>query len=367
MSAEVTRYACGACGHIQRSNRLACGLCGRASSLHALEPTPSKRPLAVSLTHHESMAVLCASQSPLASMVSSLVTETHRQHQSASGGGLGAEGPQISSSLPAADAAPLDVPLEELARELPYPHPGGGSVPGPESDYEFVTLDDDVLEEVVERRLVRWGNVDAMYGGGVPLERVIVVGGPRGIGKSTATMGVAGRMGGVVLAVSTENQSPGEMKTMARQTGIVDTSHIKVLAPRGPFTLKMLCHAAISMPEPPIAIVVDSVQAMQPADPELRSKEAIDTERNVVGLELAQALGCSLFYISQGNKEGQNSGTAKLEYLAQTVLRFRVDEEDPSLLIAQPDGKNRFGPTRIAAHFRFDGQNLRALQRGLDR
>lgn len=378
MTAESKRFRCVACGRTQRSNMLACWLCG-SHTLLPLEPLPSTSPMT-------SMDLITAAATR--ARASLFIEPTFRSRSS---GGLGA--PPVLGLSAGATAPPLSA-AEGLSLCTPPgaaaggdSHPGIGVTPGgsassscsPQSNFLRLVpsppeLDPfearaaaaaergeaasnvrplglvdlrDVPVEIVERRRCGWGDVDRMFGGGVPLERVIVVGGQRGIGKTTWCYGVASRLGGRVLGVSTEKQTPGEIKRMVVQTG-GDTSMVDVLeSPDGQgITLEQVCEAAIFYGS--TSIIVDSYQGLRST---MRGTlEEIDTWRIETGTELAQALTAAVFFLSQRTKDGKNAGSYKTEQLGGTVLRF---EPLDALVKVQPDGKNRGGPVHLSSLFEF--------------
>ncbi len=200
---------------------------------------------------------------------------------------------------------------------------------------------------------------DRVLGGGAPLGGAILIGGDRGIGKSTILLQSLCKMadsGSRVLYVTAEETNTKIKENAVRIVGADSLSaNFLVMATGAHEDIK----DAIELGGKWSAIVLDSLQTIRCEDiegqPGYTSQVKAVAQRTV---ELCKALGIVLFIVAHVTKEGDIAGPNTVEHLVDIVLFIEGMASDSSLVTLKCDGKNRFGAATEAAQFRMTAKGL---------
>ncbi len=198
----------------------------------------------------------------------------------------------------------------------------------------------DIRAEDARRITTGIGELDRVFGGGIVLGSVTLLGGEPGIGKSTLSLALASSVaarGRKTLYVSGE-ESAAQVKLRAdrlglRQDGIYFLGETDV-------------DAIIATLEKEGAefAVIDSVQTLTAA--ELPSEAGATNQVRYAAARLvgfAKARGVPLIVIGHVTKDGNVAGPKTLEHVVDTVLSFEGERSHP--LRTLHSAKNRFGST----------------------
>lgn len=205
-----------------------------------------------------------------------------------------------------------------------------------------------VKRERVERVACAWGEVDATFGGGMPVSRVVLLGGVRGTGKTALALpicvGVARLERRHALYWSAEGESAPELAGKAPPE--LDLDAIDVVEGN---TLEELERETKT--RQPSILVVDSLQSMKVHG----CAPGTDKHATAV-IELLHHLSRSgrtiVLALSQMNGEGQLRGSQLYQQWCDSIAMLERDEL--GRVVLRMDGKNRGGPVDRRAGFRFD-------------
>ena len=188
-----------------------------------------------------------------------------------------------------------------------------------------------------ERLITKISEFDRVVGGGFMTDSVVLLAGDPGIGKSTLTLQICGKMaeiGQKVLYFSGE-ESVGQISDRANRLNIKNPINLLNLN-----SLEAIL-ATIEAEKPGFA-VVDSVQVM--ASEELASQAgSISQVRYVTEqlMQVAKTQNIPILLIGHVNKEGNLAGPQVLTHLVDTVLFLEGDRFHQFRLLRTT--KNRFG------------------------
>jgi DNA repair protein RadA/Sms len=218
----------------------------------------------------------------------------------------------------------------------------------------------------VRRTATGWGDFDHVLGGGIP-HHVIMLGGPRGTGKSSLMLAVCGKAAQATkrkaLYCSAEGQTAPELAAMTPRE-LVDAG-IEVVCTS---SFDDIMHHAFELE--PCAVVLDSLQSVHVEGIRLGSDEHARYLMELLD-KLSHALDAAIVGISQMSGMGRMRGSELYQQLCDTTARVECVNEDD-----QPDengtrvrlsiaGKNRGGPKNRHAYFAFDDEGaLRPWEAG---
>ena len=188
-----------------------------------------------------------------------------------------------------------------------------------------------------ERLITKISEFDRVVGGGFMTDSVVLLAGDPGIGKSTLTLQICGKMaeiGRKVLYFSGE-ESVDQISDRANR--------LKIKSPISLLNLNSLESILATIEaEKPGFVVVDSVQVM--ASEELASQAgSISQVRYVTEqlMQVAKSQNIPILLIGHVNKEGNLAGPQVLTHLVDTVLFLEGDRFHQFRLLRAT--KNRFG------------------------
>lgn len=199
--------------------------------------------------------------------------------------------------------------------------------------------------------------LDRVLGGGFVPGSVVLLGGDPGIGKSTLSLQVAGRLaaqGHSVLYVSGEESAEQIRLRAERLPGlgsdlqVLTTTRVEALA--GPW--KEL---------EPSFVVVDSIQTIQSDGIESAAGSVSQVREAAAQLSAtAKRVGSVLLLIGHVTKDGSLAGPRVLEHLVDVVLTFEGDRAHAFRLLRA--AKNRFGSTQEIGVLSMAGHGLEAVE-----
>jgi DNA repair protein RadA/Sms len=192
--------------------------------------------------------------------------------------------------------------------------------------------------EAAPRRVLAWGELNRVLGGGIVPGSLVLVGGEPGVGKSTllmhAAQQVAARGGRVLYA--TGEESPHQVRMRAHRLGAMEAG-ILLFAEND---LDAICEA-IRIEAPQLAIV-DSIQTVTDAGFEGSAGSVTQVRESAARLmRLAKEVGVPIFLVGHVTKEGAIAGPRVLEHIVDTVLYLEGDRRQELRVLRAM--KNRFG------------------------
>jgi DNA repair protein RadA/Sms len=242
-------------------------------------------------------------------------------------------------------AAPRAARVGSVARPIST----GGATP--------ITLAD-VGEPDQPRLAVGIGELDRVLGGGLVPGSLVLVGGEPGIGKSTlllqAAAGIAGRSGPLSVLYASGEESAAQLRLRADRLGLLwgPAAGIRILAESAIDRI-----AEVALAEPPVLLVVDSVQTATIDD--------LDGPAGSVGqvrgaalrlMQLAKPEGIAVVLVGHVTKDGSIAGPKTLEHLVDAVLTLEGERYAAIRLLRA--SKNRFGSTEEVGVFEMGDAGL---------
>jgi DNA repair protein RadA/Sms len=210
-----------------------------------------------------------------------------------------------------------------------------------------------VTVEDAQRFSTGFPEMDRVLGGGIIPGGYILIGGDPGIGKSTLMLQMAnhvGTQGRSVLYVAGE-ESPHQIKMRADRLGVV-SNQIQVFAETD-------IHRIIETIQTyqPSLVIVDSIQSIY--SPTLSGTPgSVGQIKECAGMlmNLAKALGVTIFLVGHVTKEGAVSGPKLLEHTVDAVLYFEGEKYNQLRILRSV--KNRFGNTQEMGVFEIGESGL---------
>jgi len=215
---------------------------------------------------------------------------------------------------------------------------------------------DAVASSAVTRFSSSIDELDVVLGGGIVPGSLVLVGGERGIGKSTLLLQVlcgVSVSGRAALLVCGE-ESAAQVKIRAERIAVAAGS-VQVLAET---ELEAVLEAvAAARPE---VVVVDSVQTLSSEDVSA-APGSVSQVREVATrfLRVAKETGAAVFLVGHVTKDGAIAGPRVLEHVVDTVLQFEGDRHRSCRTLQA--SKNRFGSTDELGIFEMTGEGLRGV------
>jgi DNA repair protein RadA/Sms len=196
-----------------------------------------------------------------------------------------------------------------------------------------------VHADLAPRRVLAWGELNRVLGGGIVPGSLVLIGGEPGVGKSTLVMHLARQVAGdAVVLYATGEESVQQVAMRARRLEAVHEG-LLVLAEND---LESVIEA-IRAAQPAVAIV-DSIQTM--TDPGLEAAAGtVSQVRECAArlMRLAKESGVPVFLVGHVTKEGSLAGPRVLEHMVDTVLYLEGDRQQEFRILRAT--KNRFGST----------------------
>lgn len=214
----------------------------------------------------------------------------------------------------------------------------------------------DIKEAKKERIATTIEELNPVFGGGVVLGSLVLIGGEPGIGKSTLLLQMSrdfALQGEKVLYVSGE-ESLEQIKIRGERLGLRNGS-LYLLAETN--LERIISHAEKLVPQ---VLVLDSVQTVFSSKLS-SSPGTISQVREVANqvFRFAKKRQVSSFLIGHITKEGSLAGPKSLEHMVDVVLYFEGERDHSHRVLRAL--KNRFGPVSELALFEMGTQGLQAI------
>jgi DNA repair protein RadA/Sms len=197
----------------------------------------------------------------------------------------------------------------------------------------------EIRSDEAPRRVLGWGELNRVLGGGIVPGSLVLIGGEPGVGKSTLVMHLARQVAGeAAVLYATGEESTQQIAMRARRLDAVH-ERLLVLAEND---LESVIDA-IREASPGVAIV-DSIQTM--TDPGLEAAAGtVSQVRECAArlMRLAKETGIPIFLVGHVTKEGSLAGPRVLEHMVDTVLYLEGDRQQEFRILRAT--KNRFGST----------------------
>lgn len=195
--------------------------------------------------------------------------------------------------------------------------------------------------------------VDRVFGGGLVIGSLSLLGGDPGIGKSTLMLMIADRFckkGKRVLYVCGE-ESAEQTSIRAKRLGIKSDS-LFLLAET------LFSHIQLQIEEvKPDILIIDSIQIVYKNDlPSLPGSVTQVKEIAMECMHIAKQQGITTLLIGHVTKTGELAGPRVLEHIVDTVLEFEGNQDHGYRMLRA--SKNRFGPTDEVAMFQMIREGL---------
>ena len=212
------------------------------------------------------------------------------------------------------------------------------------------------LEEIVYQEHQRMdtglAELNRVLGGGIVPGELILLSGDPGIGKSTLTMQLAGKMGayGKVLYVSGEES--GQQLKMRAERLAVRNDELKILIENNLEIVEQHLQT-----EQPKIVILDSIQTVYL--PEISSAQgSVSQLRECTNriLQWAKIWGIAVIVVGHVTKDGSVAGPRVLEHMVDAVLFFEGDRQYQYRVLRAL--KNRFGSTNEIGVFEMQEQGL---------
>jgi DNA repair protein RadA/Sms len=199
---------------------------------------------------------------------------------------------------------------------------------------------------------------DRVTGGGFVRGSVLLLGGDPGIGKSTLLIEVAAKLaasGRRTVYVSGE-EAIDQVRMRAKRLALA-TAPVELAAETNVEDII----ATLSSGEPPILVVIDSIQTMWTETVE----SAPGTVTQVRGaaqalLRFAKKTGATVVLVGHVTKDGQIAGPRVVEHMVDAVLSFEGEGNHQFRILRAL--KNRFGPTDEIGVFEMTGSGLSEVE-----
>jgi len=252
--------------------------------------------------------------------------------------------------------------VEEIPREAA---PGGlGKASGKSSSRRTNRIEFHSLEGSTEReprRSTGLAEFDRVCGGGLVPGSAVLIGGEPGVGKSTLLMQVAAALGdpkspaGPPIAYISGEEAVEQLRQRAYRLGL-SAARVELAAATSVRDIV----ASIDTAEPPIAVIVDSVQTLYVDTLESAPGTVSQVRASAQELiRLAKRRGFALLLVGHVTKDGQLAGPKVLEHMVDTVLTFEGERGHPFRILRA--SKNRYGPTDEIGVYEMGDDGLREV------
>ena len=198
--------------------------------------------------------------------------------------------------------------------------------------------------------------LDRVFGGGLSLGSVCLLGGEPGIGKSTLLLQVAATLAAARPVVyASGEESTEQIAHRARRLGLRGEQ----LALLSDNSLESIL--ALSAERRAALLVIDSIQTMQTSEAESSPGSAQQLRECTAALvRYAKRSGTAVMIVGHVTKDGAIAGPKLLEHLVDTVLYFDADAGSRYRMLRAT--KNRFGPVNELGFFAMSEAGLREVK-----
>jgi DNA repair protein RadA/Sms len=198
--------------------------------------------------------------------------------------------------------------------------------------------------------------LDRVFGGGLALGSVSLLGGEPGIGKSTLLLQAAAAVGRerAVLYASGE-ESTQQTAERARRLEL-SAPHLRLISDCSLESILALCQEQRAA-----LLVIDSIQTMQTSAAESSAGSAQQLRECTAALvRFAKQSATAVIIVGHVTKDGAIAGPKLLEHLVDTVLYFDADAGSRYRMLRAT--KNRYGPVDELGFFAMSGAGLREVR-----
>ena len=212
----------------------------------------------------------------------------------------------------------------------------------------------EILRQEYTRIDLANGEMNRVLGGGLVRGSMILLGGEPGIGKSTLSLQIALKSGGMKTLYVSGEESPHQIKMRAERLGI-DNDNCYIYSETN---LENILRQAGELA--PDLMIVDSIQTIY-SDTIDSSPGSVSQIRECAALlmKYAKQTDTSVIIIGHITKDGIIAGPKILEHIVDVVLQFEGDNLGAYRLLRSI--KNRFGSTSELAVFEMTGKGLREV------
>ncbi len=195
------------------------------------------------------------------------------------------------------------------------------------------------------------GEMNRVLGGGLVPGSMILLGGEPGIGKSTLSLQIALKAGGLKTLYVSGEESPHQIKMRAERIGIANDECLIYSETNLEEIIRQIGEQA------PGLVIVDSIQTIY-SDLIESSPGSVSQIRECAAmlLKYAKQSNTSVIIIGHITKDGVIAGPKILEHIVDVVLQFEGDNNNIYRILRSI--KNRFGATFEIGVFEMRGEGL---------
>lgn len=233
---------------------------------------------------------------------------------------------------------------------------GGDSLSSFASVPVFVS---EVSEEEIARTPTGIEPFDRVTGGGLVPAAIVLLGGPRGIGKSTLLMQVVDKVPCRWSLYATGEETKGQVANRAHRLNCVNPKMRLLQEQNIDRILSYAVELGVDL------LIVDSIQTMVTS----RISSGPGTPQQVKActelvMSFSRTHNAKVIMICHLTKDGGLAGPESLQHLVDVILSFEQHEEIPALRQLRCAGKNRFGGVLEVGEFEMRDDGLAPISRG---
>jgi DNA repair protein RadA/Sms len=198
--------------------------------------------------------------------------------------------------------------------------------------------------------------LDRVFGGGLSLGSVSLLGGEPGIGKSTLLLQVAATLAAARPVIYASGEESTEQIAHRARRLALRGEQLSLLSDN---SLESIL--ALSAQRRAALLVIDSIQTMQTQEAESSPGSAQQLRECTAALvRYAKRSGTAVMIVGHVTKDGAIAGPKLLEHLVDTVLYFDADAGSRYRMLRAT--KNRFGPVNELGFFAMSEAGLREVK-----
>jgi DNA repair protein RadA/Sms len=207
-----------------------------------------------------------------------------------------------------------------------------------------------------ERFSLGSGELDRVFGGGLGVGSVCLLGGEPGIGKSTLLLQAAAAVGRERAVLYASGEESTQQIVQRAQRLELSAPQLTLLSDN---SLESIL--ALSAERRAELLVVDSIQTLQAGSAESGPGSPQQLRECTAALvRFAKQSGTAVIVVGHVTKDGAIAGPKLLEHLVDTVLYFDADAGSRYRMLRAT--KNRFGPVDELGFFAMSGSGLREVR-----